>query len=180
MYMNVLCNVNCNSEHNTNNIAEKREKRPLLYHQCVDLMNYYIGFNNWILGVKTKKLELTGSTFTATCTGKGPTVCKLPPCYILYCKVMISKTPLVCLQVPKFSISTEGSAAHTSSDTSLSKGTKAGFALKMAYVKACSQVWLLTYSFFPRKQMMVYSLENCISSTELFCFLSFKLVMLLL
>ena len=93
---------------------------------------------------------------------------------------MISKTPLVCLQVPKFSISTEGSAAHTSSDTSLSKGTKAGFALKMAYVKACSQVWLLTYSFFPRKQMMVYSLENCISSTELFCFLSFKLVMLLL
>ena len=72
-------NVLCSSEHNTNNIVEKREKRPLLYHQCVDLMNFYIGFNNWSLGVKTKKLELTGSTFTATCTGKGPTVCKLPP-----------------------------------------------------------------------------------------------------
>jgi len=95
--------------------SDKWEKRPLPYHQCCDLMNYYVGFNNWTIEVKSKKIDTSDSTVSAICT--------------------------VCLHIPRFSISTEGSATHTTSDTAQTKGTKASIALKMAYVKACSQAF---------------------------------------
>lgn len=104
----IKCSVKCYTD-------ERGERRPLLYHQCCDLINYYIGFNNWAIEVKSKKLDITGTTLTSTCT--------------------------VSLHIPRFLISTEGSASHTMKGATLSKGTKAGIALKMAFVKACSQAF---------------------------------------
>lgn len=118
---------------------EEKEKRALLYRQCVDLMNYYVGFNNWSLEVKSKKLEISCSTVSANCT--------------------------VCLHIPRFSISTEGSAEHTISDGS--RGTKPGFALKMAYVKACSQACTTLVLAVPESGKCCVVLVDCAEDVKL-------------